>query len=172
MFFEGRKFENNKKNDVIFCYLDCTDSCVSTPGWTIDSNPVTTCGWMEHICGPMRRGECLEHGGDVKCQWGYVTGNHWANYGPYGSPVSHCCNCKGFQMPENYADGYWPTAPASWVWNGNWKNTHTSTGTELPICDPTDEPTETPTPSPVGKSIVFFRSFGAKRGLFSTFYVF
>eukprot|EP00493_Phyllostaurus_siculus_P022698 UN23032 len=73
----------------------CTNNCVSTPGWTIDSNPVTTCGWMEHICGPMRRGECLEHGGNVKCQWGYVTGNHWANYGPYGSPVSHCCNCKG-----------------------------------------------------------------------------
>merc|ERR1712198_543041 len=64
---------------------DCTNNCVSTPGWTIDSNPVTTCGWMEHICGPMRRGECLEHGGNVKCQWGYVTGNHWANYGPYGS---------------------------------------------------------------------------------------
>merc|ERR1719204_803984 len=126
----------------------CTNNCVSTPGWTIDSNPVTTCGWMEHICGPMRRGECLEHGGNVKCQWGYVTSNHWANYGPYGSPVSHCCNCKGFQMPENYADSYWTTAPASWVWNGNWKNTHTSTGTELPICDPTDEPTETPTPSP------------------------
>jgi len=127
---------------------DCTDNCVSTPGWTIDSNPVTTCGWMEHICGPMRRGECLEHGGNVKCQWGYVTGNHWANYGPYGSPVSHCCNCKGFQMPENYADSYWTTAPASWVWNGNWKNTHTSTGAELPICDPTNAPTETPTPSP------------------------
>jgi len=86
----------------------------------------------------------------VKCQWGYVTGNHWANYGPYGSPVSHCCNCKGFQMPENYADSYWTTAPASWVWNGNWKNTHTSTGTELPICDPTNAPTETPTSSPVG----------------------
>merc|ERR1712209_228779 len=98
--------------------------------------------------GPMRRGECLEHGGNVKCQWGYVTGNHWANYGPYGSPVSHCCNCKGFQMPENYADSYWTTAPASWVWNGNWKNTHTSTGAELPICDPTNAPTETPTPSP------------------------
>merc|ERR1711953_1498554 len=118
------------------CEPECTDNCVSTPGWTIDSNPVTTCGWMEHICGPMRRGECLEHGGNVKCQWGYVTGNHWANYGPYGSPVSHCCNCKGFQMPENYADSYWTTAPASWVWNGNWKNTHTSTGTELPICEP------------------------------------
>eukprot|EP00493_Phyllostaurus_siculus_P003075 UN03089 len=130
------------------CEPECTDNCVSTPGWTIDSNPVTTCGWMEHICGPMRRGECLEHGGNVKCQWGYVTGNHWANYGPYGSPVSHCCNCKGFQMPENYADSYWTTAPASWVWNGNWKNTHTSTGTELPICDPTNAPTETPTPSP------------------------
>eukprot|EP00493_Phyllostaurus_siculus_P020685 UN21010 len=128
---------------------ECTNNCVSTPGWTIDSNPVTTCGWMEHICGPMRRGECLEHGGNVKCQWGYVTGNHWANYGPYGSPVSHCCNCKGFQMPENYADGYWTTAPASWVWNGNWKNTHTSTGTELPICEPTNAPTETPTSSPV-----------------------
>merc|ERR1712198_13641 len=128
----------------------CTNNCVSTPGWTIDSNPVTTCGWMEHICGPMRRGECLEHGGNVKCQWGYVTGNHWANYGRYGSPVSHCCNCKGFQMPENYADGYWTTAPASWVWNGNWKNTYTSTGTELPICDPTNAPTETPTSSPVG----------------------
>merc|ERR1712200_259030 len=128
--------------------VECTNNCVSTPGWTIDSNPVTTCGWMEHICGPMRRGECLEHGGNVKCQWGYVTGNHWANYGPYGSPVSHCCNCKGFQMPENYADSYWTTAPASWVWNGNWKNTHTSTGTELPICDPTNAPTETPTPSP------------------------
>merc|ERR1719499_217551 len=131
------------------CEPECTNNCVSTPGWTIDSNPVTTCGWMEHICGPMRRGECLEHGGNVKCQWGYVTGNHWANYGPYGSPVSHCCNCKGFQMPENYADGYWTTAPASWVWNGNWKNTHTSTGTELPICDPTNAPTETPTSSPV-----------------------
>jgi len=131
------------------CEPECTDNCVSTPGWTIDSNPVTTCGWMEHICGPMRRGECLEHGGNVKCQWGYVTGNHWANYGPYGSPVSHCCNCKGFQMPENYADSYWTTAPASWVWNGNWKNTHTSTGTELPICEPTNAPTETPTSSPV-----------------------
>merc|ERR1719189_2307964 len=130
------------------CPESCTDNCVSTAGWTIDSNPVTTCGWMEHICGPMRRGECLEHGGNVKCQWGYVTSNHWANYGPYGSPVSHCCNCKGFQMPENYADSYWTTAPASWVWNGNWKNTHTSTGTELPICDPTNAPTETPTPSP------------------------
>merc|ERR1719216_164574 len=121
--------------------LGCTDNCVSTPGWTIDSNPVTTCGWMEHICGPMRRGECLEHGGNVKCQWGYVTSNHWANYGPYGSPVSHCCNCKGFQMPENFADSYWTTAPASWVWNGNWKNTYSSTGTELPICDPTPNPT-------------------------------
>jgi len=53
-------------------------------------------------------------------------------------------------MPENYADSYWTTAPASWVWNGNWKNTHTSTGTELPICDPTNAPTETPTSSPVG----------------------
>merc|ERR1719436_541941 len=95
-----------------------------------------------HICGPMRRGECLEHGGNVKCQWGYVTSNHWANYGPYGSPVSHCCNCKGFQMPENFADSYWTTAPASWVWNGNWKNTYSSTGTELPSTNPTGEPTE------------------------------
>merc|ERR1719336_470769 len=117
------------------CPETCTDSCVSTPGWTIDSNPVTTCGWMEHICGPMRRGECLEHGGDVKCQWGYVTANSWANYGPFGSPVSHCCNCQGFQMPENFADSYWTTAPASWVWNGKWKNTHTSTGAELPMCE-------------------------------------
>jgi len=143
--------------------VECTDNCVSTPGWTIDSNPVTTCGWMEHICGPMRRGECLEHGGNVKCQWGYVTGNHWANYGPYGSPVSHCCNCKGFQMPENYADGYWTTAPASWVWNGNWKNTHTSTGTELPICDPTNAPTETPTSSPVECTVKYTRHRGMIR---------
>jgi len=117
------------------CPETCTDSCISTPGWTIDSNPVTTCGWMEHICGPMRRRECLEHGGDVKCQWGYLTSNYWANYGPFGSPVSHCCNCQGFQMPDNFADSYWTTAPASWVWNGKWKNTHTSTGTELPMCE-------------------------------------
>merc|ERR1712004_55471 len=142
---------------------ECTNNCVSTPGWTIDSNPVTTCGWMEHICGPMRRGECLEHGGNVKCQWGYVTGNHWANYGPYGSLVSHCCNCKGFQMPENYADSYWTTAPASWVWNGNWKNTHTSTGTELPICDPTNAPTETPTSSPVECTVKYTRHRGMIR---------
>merc|ERR1719336_978690 len=136
------------------CPETCTDSCISTPGWTIDSNPVTTCGWMEHICGPMRRRECLEHGGDVKCQWGYLTSNYWANYGPFGSPVSHCCNCQGFQMPENFADSYWTTAPASWVWNGNWKNTHTSTGTELPICDPTSAPTLEPTPSPTIAQII------------------
>jgi len=38
-------------------------------------------------------------------------------------------------MPDNFADSYWTTAPASWVWNGKWKNTHTSTGAELPMCE-------------------------------------
>merc|ERR1719499_1195760 len=66
-------------------------------------------------------------------------------------------------MPENYADGYWTTAPASWVWNGNWKNTHTSTGTELPICDPTNAPTETPTQSPVKCTVKYTRHQGMIR---------
>merc|ERR1719499_128493 len=66
-------------------------------------------------------------------------------------------------MPENYADGYWTTAPASWVWNGNWKNTHTSTGTELPICDPTNAPTETPTSSPLECTVKYTRHRGMIR---------
>jgi len=126
----------------------CTDSCVSTPNWTIDTSPAGTCEWMEHICGPMRRGECLEHGGSTKCQWSYVNGHYYATYGPYGSPTQHCCNCKGFKMPDNFDSSFWTTAPDNWVWNGIWKNTYNSVGTELPICDPTDSPTNLPTVAP------------------------
>jgi len=104
--------------------VPCTDDCVSTPGWTVDGNPVTTCQWMEGICGPMRRGECVEHGGDATCQWIYVATGH-------GTPAANCCNCKGFQIPENYPHS-WPI-PA-WTWNGNWINANGASAADLPVC--------------------------------------
>eukprot|EP01046_Picozoa_sp_COSAG06_P007324 COSAG06_NODE_357_length_16856_cov_7.212687_2_plen_428_part_00 len=69
----------------------CTNTCESTPGWTVDANPVTTCDWVAHICDPMRRGECVEHGGETDCQWQYVQGG-------FNTPSLNCCQCQGFQV--------------------------------------------------------------------------
>ena len=69
----------------------CTDTCESTPGWTVDANPVTTCDWVAHICDPMRRGECVEHGGETDCHWQYVQGG-------FNTPALNCCQCQGFQV--------------------------------------------------------------------------
>ena len=77
----------------------CTDSCVSTPGWYIHPNPVTTCEWMDHICAPMRRGECQEQGGETECQWWYLQGQeHQHQYAVHGQPAANCCQCQGFQV--------------------------------------------------------------------------
>jgi hypothetical protein len=69
----------------------CTNTCVSTPGWTVDSNPVTTCGWMDHICRHMRNGDCTGQGGQTTCQWQYVQGG-------FNTPAANCCQCQGFQV--------------------------------------------------------------------------
>jgi len=101
----------------------CTDTCVDTPGWTVDGNPVTTCDWIAHVCNPMRRGECFEQGGDTACQWAYVQSGH-------GIPAANCCACQGFQIPENAA--MWG---GNAVHTGNWVEPAGSDGTSLRMCE-------------------------------------
>jgi len=111
--------------ETLLPVVPCTDDCVSTAGWTVDGNPVTTCQWMEHVCGAMRQGECVEHGGDVTCQWIYLTTGH-------GTPAANCCNCKGFQIPEDFPHS-WAAIP-NWTWSGNWVSANGASAADLPVC--------------------------------------
>jgi len=121
--------------------VPCTDDCVSTPGWVVARNPICTCQWMESTCGPMRRGECLEHGGDVTCQWIYLAtareSPHWPQMYD-GTPAANCCNCKGFKIPEDFPVGTatkpWPQNPLNWTWNGNWISAPGASAADLPVC--------------------------------------
>jgi len=93
-----------------------------TAGWTVDGNPVTTCGWMAHICKAMSECKCYEQGGDTKCQWVYLQAGH-------GLPAANCGICRGFKIPDTYgrasqwhtdAWNYYHSDAATQVWTGNW----------------------------------------------------
>lgn len=62
-----------------------------TAGWTVDGNPVTTCGWMAHICKAMSECKCYEQGGDTKCAWVYLQAGH-------GQPAANCGICRGLRI--------------------------------------------------------------------------
>jgi len=87
-----------------------------TPGWTVDGNSVTTCGWMAHhlLCTAMANCECYEQGGDKKCQWAYLQAGH-------GLPAANCGICRGFKIPDTGAGWAHHNSDASTqVWTGNW----------------------------------------------------
>jgi len=93
-----------------------------TAGWTVDSNPVTTCGWMAHVCTAMANCECYEQGGDKKCEWTYLQAAH-------GLPAANCGICRGFKIPDTYGSAsryhtdswnHYKSDAATQVWTGNW----------------------------------------------------